>query len=429
MEEPLDFSPSTLSGDEPVDDGTHIEDIGEGSIGGDSYGSDRTEEADDKDDGPRAPRVHARRGARGQPAVSGLLIFLVLSPGLWPGMEHNDLPTSAHIGGSLCWGSILAEWRLKEFVEEAEDCAMARLASAVCRHVPAFGTLLYRAVDFIKMRPLSSEYAYRAVDIGPGNHLPHSVLDIVRDEQAERAGVAPGAFGELLQNVIERCSSPLRIVRLSPGLIRLLFGRRRHIFHAVSITERVNWKRIPGPPPSRRGVLEFRRAVGVLHNNHLGPRSNVRQRKALDHVIPVGDIVDWLFSNRHLKNSEEIKVAAHDFARIYTKDPCLRASLRQGKTHMNREVLRKARPRLDCVAMLLSRAMFAAQDWGSLSIYLFCDGSPQWRGWELYASTMDVFATDFSKRLLLPVVCLARNMLDLHGISREKHVISIQLNF
>ena len=52
---------------------------------------------------------------------------------------------------------------------------------------------------------------------------------------------------------------------------------------------------------------------------------------------------------------------------------------------------------------------------GDMDIYLFCDGSPQWRGAELFAASMDILFNDAVKRILLPLLSLPRDHLDRVG--------------
>ena len=79
-------------------------------------------------------------------------------------------------------------------------------------------------------------------------------------------------------------------------------------------------------------------------------------------------------------------------------------------------VVRRARVRLDCVACLLWRAFFAQTDLSQLHLILYIDGSPQRRGVELFAASVDVIvgsgALAFTRRLLLPVLSLGRQNMD-----------------
>lgn len=49
------------------------------------------------------------------------------------------------------------------------------------------------------------------------------------------------------------------------------------------------------------------------------------------------------------------------------------------------------------------------------SLYLWCDASPQFRGLEMFAASVDLFADMFYKRWLMPVVSLPRDALDAQG--------------
>ncbi|CAK0901800.1 unnamed protein product, partial [Prorocentrum cordatum] len=85
---------------------------------------------------------------------------------------------------------------------------------------------------------------------------------------------------------------------------------------------------------------------------------------------------------------------------------------------ISRTVLRLARIRLDIVHMALFR-LYIAKELESSIIYLFTDGSPQWRGVEMMASTMDLITCDNQRwtclRMLLSVVRIGNRQLDLIG--------------
>ena len=85
---------------------------------------------------------------------------------------------------------------------------------------------------------------------------------------------------------------------------------------------------------------------------------------------------------------------------------------------MNRETLRKARVRLDCVIFLMQRMIFDTINWEDFGGYIFIDGSPQWRSLELYAGTLDIWADGNMQRFMMPLVSLARTMLDRFGAHR-----------
>jgi len=376
-----------------------------GSIGG--GGSDSCAESAGPVDPPaRAARAGRRRVAR---AASGLLLFVVLSPGLWPHIIEPDRDEDPVDERLRLWGCMVARWELKSReAEEGSEADMSYRAKAQCRFIPSFGMLFYRLVDCIALRLpgilLDSD------DIAPG-HL----IDAFGGAPATRADHPPGLFRTLYDGLLGDFGDLRpRIIRLSPRWIQQVFGRRHHIFHAVSITSRTDFSRIFGAP-SRKEVAAFRKTVGERVANRLAPRDNIRRRKPLAGQYPVEDVISWLRATRKCMNSAELEEASRDWTCAFTRDPEERVLLHQNKIPMGKEVVRKARVRFDCVLMLLTRALFDAMDVGSVATYIFADASPQWRGWELYASSLDIICDEFEERLLMPLVCLSRTMLDSIG--------------
>lgn len=83
---------------------------------------------------------------------------------------------------------------------------------------------------------------------------------------------------------------------------------------------------------------------------------------------------------------------------------------------MSARCLVRARIRADAAAMLLQREWWqslGARD--DVSVYVFCDSSPQWRGVELFACTVDIVVGDELFRRLSPLVSLNKSQLDLSG--------------
>ena len=73
----------------------------------------------------------------------------------------------------------------------------------------------------------------------------------------------------------------------------------------------------------------------------------------------------------------------------------------------------EARARLDIVNMKLFRMFVATLDLALVGVHVFADGSPQFRGQELFASTIDVnLSPNVRMRRLLPCVSLPRWMAD-----------------
>ena len=88
-----------------------------------------------------------------------------------------------------------------------------------------------------------------------------------------------------------------------------------------------------------------------------------------------------------------------------------------------REILRQARCRIDAMAMQGFRAY-----WKDLvdndrvdAVNLWIDGSPQWRGVEMFAGSLEVWVGDEVQRWLIPCVCLEAGQLD--GASEMKALL------
>lgn len=106
---------------------------------------------------------------------------------------------------------------------------------------------------------------------------------------------------------------------------------------------------------------------------------------------------------------------AKGFAKLFARrGPQTRVQLYDSLEWVHAGCLRQARVRLDCVCMNLFRLFWASLCITLVDIYLFADGSPQWRGLELFAASMDLHICDGPSvgitRRLLPCVSLPRWM-------------------
>jgi len=374
---------------DPDPDGDGHADDGDGAAGG----------------GP--PEVR-RRGRR--PRVAGLVLLLLVSPGFW--QQQLATPLEAELPGDrkILWGGVLANWYMNEQPSNDNENFWASKAITHCRNVPTYGCVYYSAVEVLKLsRPDGVQ-----LPPDPLNMLPSAVAETVAREPATLNGAQPGLFGELLARLAARTQKPLQVAYFAASLVADVLQRRASIFHAVAITERVDKSRILREPGTTT-LTRFRARVREKHVNTRVPSSMVRRVKKPEGFLPVDDIVDWLYASRHLLNPNKADLASFDMARIFTRSPDERAKLRLNRIPWNREVLRKARTRLDITVMLLTRMLWDMFDWQKLSVYLFVDGSPQYRGYELYAATIDILHEEFEFRLLLPLISLAKSLLDQEG--------------
>jgi hypothetical protein len=100
--------------------------------------------------------------------------------------------------------------------------------------------------------------------------------------------------------------------------------------------------------------------------------------------------IDATSTLKQLRKAPLSKVA---WARVLTRAiPVDNAPLHlENAKTVNYETLRLGRVRLDAFCMLVFRKFFHSINMHSLSLHLFSDGSPQWRGVELLASSFDLF--------------------------------------
>ena len=126
---------------------------------------------------------------------------------------------------------------------------------------------------------------------------------------------------------------------------------------------------------------------------------------------PVGELLPWMratLMNRNIFEANKSMAAwAHVFA--INGEP---AQVLISRTRKCRpDSLRQARITLDFVACDVLRKYFDARPLQGMSFFLFFDGSPQWRGTEIFCSSLDWTVGSLYFRRLLPLLCLERQML------------------
>ena len=137
-------------------------------------------------------------------------------------------------------------------------------------------------------------------------------------------------------------------------------------------------------------------------------------------VKSAGLCMDWLSASVHIKDIRKAPEAATDFARIFSRGSSLsKEQLLSGMETMSYATLREARVRCDIASMMLWRKLVQhvmdTHDPSSVHCYLYIDSSPQWRGFELLATSLEIFdGSSYTRRLLL-VVSLDRNRLGIQG--------------
>ena len=92
--------------------------------------------------------------------------------------------------------------------------------------------------------------------------------------------------------------------------------------------------------------------------------------------------------NKQLRKSDESKEA---WTRVLQRGVCDVATDLGAVRNINYDTLRLARVRLDAFCCIAFRKYFHSLPVDAITLILYTDGSPQWRGVELLASTVDIF--------------------------------------
>jgi hypothetical protein len=165
-------------------------------------------------------------------------------------------------------------------------------------------------------------------------------------------------------------------------------------FHVVAIGAYIKLSRhILGCAPLSRVCLTFAsshaEAMALLVDAGLHRRRP--SAKPLLGSLPVDALLDWLEATKTLKKLRDAPSSKKAWAKLFSRSGRVTAiELCEQTEDVSYNLLRRSRVRLDVVAMLLWRGVFASLDLTEVDLYLYADGSPQWRGKELYAVSFDL---------------------------------------
>ena len=123
---------------------------------------------------------------------------------------------------------------------------------------------------------------------------------------------------------------------------------------------------------------------------------------------PAATIVQWINATRFIKNLSNHREAALAWAQLFCSGDLIESvdDILPTEYQTNTETHRAARVRTDVVAMVTFRLLWPQLK--SPAIYLWTDSSPQWRGLEFCASTMEVMDCGELARKKLPGLSLCR---------------------
>jgi hypothetical protein len=122
-------------------------------------------------------------------------------------------------------------------------------------------------------------------------------------------------------------------------------------------------------------ALRVKRRVGKTFN-----RAHLCARKA----------IEWVDATRHQKSLRRTPHVKKAWSHLFAKGRDAARALQAVAGNVAYEQLRLARVRIDITCMVLFREYFRGIPRDRLDIYIFTDGSPQWRGLEMIASSFDM---------------------------------------
>ena len=188
---------------------------------------------------------------------------------------------------------------------------------------------------------------------------------------------------------------PAALHHIPPYIAYGFFERRWTCMHCVAFVERLQRKRLLEPTsPNPERFAKLRRCgegKGAEATQAITQFPWKPQFESTDPWL----ILDWLVAAKEVRNHKRVNIAADKFGKLLGRNVIGGSEyLLKNLERLQGEYLRRARPRLDIVAMLLHRAMFVIFMRSSdlfvaePDLYLYIDASPQWkRNLELFASS------------------------------------------
>lgn len=332
---------------------------------------------------------------RRRPCVAGpyrLYIVLASLAGWWPTLY----PSIGYgiIGDQRAITSIVtARWELFT-LQQAADHPQASFfvkAASATQGVP-FGYVAYVVDKTIELNPTVAES-------DQPHHLFQQCIRTPSCNVDDVADCLEAWFGEGLPRAVLPCF-------LASGLAGRVASGASTILHVVALTNRIARKRLFGGQPSLSKIKAFRSQLPIQVDPVRPKRGLGMQRySAHSQSIPVDAMLELIRASREVKEVRKIARAATSFARVLSRGgPESAGAMIARSGHINSEAVRKARVRFDVVAMLMFRHFYRSFQTDEINVFLFCDSSPQHKGLELFASTLDLIHPCYVTRKLMPLV-------------------------
>lgn len=113
---------------------------------------------------------------------------------------------------------------------------------------------------------------------------------------------------------------------------------------------------------------------------------------------------EWLQATKDVKALSKARRTTEAFSTLFARAANMKGSQMLGRMRMtSTELLRRGKVRLDAVAMMVTRdkleSMFASGR--PPHLHILCDASPQHRGLEMFAASLDIVHEGVVERMLL----------------------------
>lgn len=298
------------------------------------------------------------------------------------------------------------------------QAGMRAMVMSEARRASVQGYLEYEALQlFAFAEPIALQTAHMStVDI---LSMVRNALGALTDFSSE--GAAPhmvackdaydgwaGTFGPLLPDVA---------VAFAASIAAQVASGCSKCFHVVALTGKLNRKRLLADDDMPKKKLRTLRdqlpqveaSGSIVVEKRWGGSQGVRSA----HMMLM-----WLDISQDLKQQRAAEQSARKHARLFSaRSGIPEERILADLEFVSGRLLVKSRFRADCVANILHRQWWAGVSASGqpISVHLFIDASPQWRGVELYATSLDIFVQGRLFRRLAPLVSLGKTQLGFEG--------------
>ena len=364
------------------------------------------------------PDVVAAPGVRRYAGKLVCFFILASTTGLWLNLcPLADAPTpDMPLEQDLVLGLVTGWWELVSHANMPED-ELTRLMLHEIRgrryqlaHRVSYGYLVYRIVEAIQLTeplPVARHVGSAWLCDALAAHTYRLIVGEVRGE----------TVATWLRSVSRHTKGRMSLAKFAPWVAAYLLTGHTGLLHCVIVTM---------PFGRRHCIGKFAPTLDVLQSwvQQAAPQpllAGIESGQWTRALHDPADILDWIDATQYIRNLQQTHECAESWSRIFGKyyPGVSAADLMAHVKLMSDDVLRKARVQLDCAAMLYFQAFFQTAVLDDINIILYVDGSPQHRGVEMFAASMDIIMGTWPniwwRRVLLPVVALARTQLDAIG--------------